>query len=87
MRLTHYVLATFIGITPGTLIYVWVAKSFDSLLSRGQSPDLSVLREPAIIVPLFTLGLLSLMPTFWKWLRARKRLSASDNAHNEVTNG
>ncbi len=87
MRLTHYVLATFIGITPGTLIYVWVAKSFDSLLSRGQSPDLSVLREPAIIVPLFTLGLLSLMPTFWKWLRARKRLSATDNAHNEVTNG
>ena len=26
MRLNHYVLATFIGITPGTLIYVWVAK-------------------------------------------------------------
>ena len=56
MRLNHYVLATFIGITPGTLIYVWVARSFDSLLSRGQSPDLSVLSEPAIIVPLFALG-------------------------------
>ena len=26
MRLNHYVLATFIGITPGTLIYVWVAE-------------------------------------------------------------
>ena len=25
MRLNHYVLSTFIGITPGTLIYVWVA--------------------------------------------------------------
>ena len=28
MRLKDYVLATFIGITPGTLIYLWVAKSF-----------------------------------------------------------
>ena len=27
MRLSHYVLATLIGITPGTLIYVWVAKA------------------------------------------------------------
>ena len=36
MRLKHYVLATLIGITPGTLIYVWFARSFDSLLSSGQ---------------------------------------------------
>ena len=36
MRLSHYVLATFIGITPGTLIYVWAARSFDSLLLRRQ---------------------------------------------------
>ena len=78
MRLNQYVLATFIGITPGTLIYVWVARSFDSLLSGGQHPDLSVLREPAIIVPLFTLGLISLLPALWKWLRAHKRLPASD---------
>ena len=33
MHLNHYVLVTFIGITPGTLIYVWVARSFDRLLS------------------------------------------------------
>ena len=51
MRLSHYMLATLIGITPGTLIYVWVAKSFNMLLSRGQSPDLSELSKPAIIVP------------------------------------
>ena len=58
MRLKHYALAIHRH-HPGTLIYVWVAKSFDILLSRGQSPDLSVLSKPAIIVPLFALGLLS----------------------------
>ena len=86
MRLNHYVLATFIGITPGTLIYVWVARSFDILLSRGQSPDFSVLSEPAIIVPLFALGLLSLAPTLWKRLRAHQRISSTDNAHDEPHN-
>ena len=70
MRLSQYVLATFIGITPGTLIFVWVARGFDNLLSRGQSPDLSVLTDPAIIAPLFALCMLSLTPTLWKQLRA-----------------
>lgn len=87
MRLTHYMLATFIGITPGTLIYVWVARNFDSLLSRGQRPDLSTLSEPAMIVPLFALSLLSLMPAFWKRLQMRQQISGPENAHDEVNNG
>ena len=71
MRLNQFVLATFIGITPGTLIYVWVARSFDTLLSRGQNPDLSVLSDPSVIVPLLILALLSFIPIFWKLLKAR----------------
>ena len=90
MHLKHYVLATFIGITPGTLIYLWVAKSFDSFLLNGQSLDLSVFSEPTIIVPLFALGLLSLTPAVWKRLRVRQQLSKPDNARdtppNEVNN-
>ena len=81
MRLNHYVLATFIGITPGTLIYVWVARSFDSLLSRGQRPDLSQLSEPTNIVPLFVLSLFSLMPAFWRRLRARRKVYVPENDH------
>ena len=84
MRLEQYVLATFIGITPGTLIYLWVARSFDSFLLRGQSPDLSALREPEVILPLFTLGLLSLIPALWKRLQAHQRLTDPDNARDET---
>ena len=87
MRLNHYVLATFIGITPGTLIYVWVARGFDSLLSRGQIPDLSVLNEPEIILPLFALGLLSLLPALWKQLRARHQITGPEDTDDEVNNG
>ena len=84
MRLNHYVLATFIGITPGTLIYVWVARSFDSVMSGGQNPDLSVLSEPAIIAPLFTLGLISVFPALWKRLRGQKGLPASEVTHDDT---
>ena len=73
MRVNHYMLATFIGVTPGTLIYVWVAKSLDILLSRGQIPDLSELSKPAVIMPLFALGLLSLIPALWRCLRERQQ--------------
>ena len=84
MRLNHYVMATFIGITPGTLIHVWVARSFDSLLSIGQSPDLSVLTEPTIIVPLFALGLISLFPALWKRLLAHQQRPTSDVTHDDT---
>tara|TARA_B100000963_G_scaffold230996_1_gene201572 strand:+ start:2998 stop:3753 length:756 start_codon:yes stop_codon:yes gene_type:complete len=83
MRVKHYMLATFIGITPGTLIYVWVAKSFDILLSRGQIPDLSELNKPATIVPLFALGLLSLIPALWKRQRERQGIYEPDTSSDE----
>ena len=81
MPLSQYVLATFIGITPGTLIYVWVASSFDSLLSRGQNPDLSQLSEPRIIAPLFALSLFCLAPVLWKQLQARRQIYVPNNVH------
>ena len=73
MRLSQFVLATSIGIAPGTLIYVWVARGFDNLLSQGKSPDLSVLSEPAIIAPLFALCMLSIIPALWKQLSANQQ--------------
>ena len=83
MRLKHYVLATLIGIT-GTLIYVWFARSFDSLLSSGQNPDLSVFKEPSIIAPLLAIGLLCLIPILWKRMRVRQQIFTSVSTHVET---
>ena len=87
MRLNHYMLATFIGITPGTLIYVWVARSFDILLSRGQSPDLSVLSEPAIIVPLFALGPALFNPSFMETTAGAPRRYTPMMTLQKINNG
>ena len=59
-------------------------------MSRGQSPDLSVFGKPAIIVPLFALGLLSLIPTLWKRLQAHEAAGRLDvtnvDSQNEIKN-
>ncbi len=69
MRFTPFIVATFIGIAPGTSVYVAVGRGFDKVLAKGEVPDLSTLQDPYIIAPLVALGLLSLMPAVVKRLK------------------
>jgi uncharacterized membrane protein YdjX (TVP38/TMEM64 family) len=62
MKTRQYLLATFIGIAPGTTVYVAVGRGFDAILSAGETPDLSVLSDPRILAPLVGLGVLALIP-------------------------
>ena len=73
MRLAALFIATFIGIVPGTSVYVVVGRGFDKVLARGEVPDLSTLQDPYIIAPLVALGLLSLMPVVVKRLKRAQK--------------
>ena len=73
MRLLPFFIATFIGIVPGTSVYVAVGRGFDKVLARGEVPDLSTLQDPYIIAPLVALGLLSLMPVVVKRLKSTEK--------------
>jgi uncharacterized membrane protein YdjX (TVP38/TMEM64 family) len=67
-----FVLATFIGIAPGTTVFVSVGRGFDHILGSGSVPDLQALSSPAILGPLVALGLLALLPVAWRRVRARR---------------
>ncbi|MGB2410777.1 MAG: TVP38/TMEM64 family protein [Candidatus Puniceispirillaceae bacterium] len=69
MRLGSFVLATFIGIAPGTTVFVSVGRGFDHILGSGSVPDLQALGSPAILGPLAALGLLALLPVVWRRIR------------------
>ena len=71
-----FVLATFIGIAPGTAVFVSVGRGFDHILGSGSVPDLQVLSSPAILGPLVALGLLALLPVAWRWARTRRKESS-----------
>ena len=62
MNLAQFLAATFLGIIPGTCVFIWVGCGFDHVLAAGKTPDLEVLTNPNILLPLFGLGTLALTP-------------------------
>ncbi len=64
--LRAYALATFIGIMPATFIYSGVGAGIGALVERGETPDLGVIFEPRVLLPLVALGLLSLGTTLYQ---------------------
>lgn len=72
VRLSTFALATAIGIVPATLVYASVGAGLGAVLDRGEEPDLGLLLEPALLLPLLGLALLALLPVVWRRLRAVK---------------
>lgn len=66
MPLRTYFLATLIGILPGCLVYASVGGGLGAVLDAGGSPDLGLLLEPAILLPILGLAALSLLPVAWR---------------------
>ncbi len=71
ISLRQYVIATFFGILPGTLVYCSVGAGLGSVFARGEVPGLEVLRDPALMLPLAGLALLATLPLIYKKIRRR----------------
>lgn len=67
-----FTIATFIGIIPGTLVFVTLGNGVSHLLELGQKPDFSVIVSPPILLPLVGLAVLSLLPVIYKRIRGKK---------------
>lgn len=75
MRFNRYVIATLIGIVPAAVVYSSVGAGLGAVLARGERPDLGVIFEWRILLPLLGLALLALLPAVYSRLRARKASS------------
>jgi uncharacterized membrane protein YdjX (TVP38/TMEM64 family) len=72
MRLGPYALATLIGIIPGAIVYSSVGAGFGILIDRGEMPDLGVIFQWRILLPLLGLAALALVPVIYARLRRRR---------------
>ena len=61
-----YVFATFIGIIPGSFVYVLVGNGLGFVFDQGKDPNLSIIFEPQILLPFAGLALLALVPIIYK---------------------
>ncbi|MDG3041697.1 TVP38/TMEM64 family protein [Roseicyclus marinus] len=72
--LRRYVISTFFGIMPGALVYTSVGAGLSEVFARGESPDLGLIFEPQILLPLLGLSALALLPVAIKAFRGRPGL-------------
>ncbi|MGE0657962.1 MAG: TVP38/TMEM64 family protein [Reyranellaceae bacterium] len=73
MRLAPYVLATLIGILPGTVVFASVGNGLGHLFESGGTPDFAILLEPQILLPMLALAALSLAPVLYRRWKGRSR--------------
>ena len=72
MRPDRFTLATVIGIIPGCFVYSSIGAGFGVLIDRGETPDLGVVFQPLILLPLLGLAVLALLPVIYTRLKDRK---------------
>jgi uncharacterized membrane protein YdjX (TVP38/TMEM64 family) len=72
--LSRYVISTFFGIIPGAVVYTSVGAGLGEVFARGERPDLGIIFEPQVLLPILGLAALAALPIAVKALRGRKEL-------------
>lgn len=76
VRLRTYVIATVIGILPATFIFASVGNGLGAILDAGEVPDLGIIRQPKILLPILGLALLALLPVAYQRYKKPKNANA-----------
>ena len=69
--LRTYVLATALGIVPGSLVYTSVGNGLGAVFDQGGTPDLGIVFRPVILGPILGLAALALLPVLYKRYKDR----------------
>lgn len=70
MPLAPFILATAVGILPGTFVFAYFGHGLSETLQHSQELSLSLIATPEILIALTLLALLSLLPI---WLKRRAK--------------
>jgi uncharacterized membrane protein YdjX (TVP38/TMEM64 family) len=66
VRLSSFLVATFFGIMPSTLVYVSLGHGMEKIFEQHQTPNLAVIFQPHILLPLLALACLAVLPVVYK---------------------
>lgn len=70
-----FVLATFLGIIPGTFVYALVGSGLGQVIASGSEFDATTVLTPKVVGALVGLAVLALLPVLYKKVKARKHRS------------
>ncbi|MFT6452064.1 MAG: putative membrane protein YdjX (TVP38/TMEM64 family) [Halocynthiibacter sp.] len=72
--LSRFVISTALGIVPGAVVYTSVGAGLGEVFARGESPNLGIIFEPHILLPLLGLAGLAALPILIKAVSGQKGL-------------
>lgn len=72
--LHRFVISTFLGIIPGTVVYTSVGAGLGEIFAAGETPDLGIIFTPQILGPILGLAALAALPIIIKAVRGKKEL-------------
>ena len=67
----RFVVSTFLGIIPGTVVYTSVGAGLGEVFARGETPNLGIIFEPRILLPILGLCALAVLPVAIKAIRGK----------------
>jgi len=74
VSLFRFVVSTFFGIIPGAVVYTSVGAGLGEVFARGETPNLGIIFEPAMLLPILGLSALAALPIILKAVRGKKGL-------------
>lgn len=72
VSLRTFVLCSFFGMAPATFVYASVGAGAGALFDAGQTPDLRIIFEARVLLPLIALSVLALVPVVYKKLKRER---------------
>lgn len=73
--LHRYVISTVLGILPGAIVYTSVGAGLGAVFAQGETPNLGIIFEPQVLLPILGLAALSLVPILLKAVTGKKDLT------------
>jgi uncharacterized membrane protein YdjX (TVP38/TMEM64 family) len=71
VRLRNFIWTTFVGIAPATTVISSVGAGLGEVLDRGAEPDIGVIFQPHVLLPLLGLATLASLPVILRKIRDR----------------
>jgi len=72
VRLRTYVVATFFGVIPGTFVFASVGNGLGAVFDSGEDPNLGIIFQPEVLLPILGLAALSLVPVAYQYFSRNK---------------
>jgi len=69
--LRRFAISTFLGIIPGGVVYTSVGAGLGEVFERGETPNLGIIFEPQILLPILGLCALAALPIVIKAIRGK----------------